>query len=343
MVLSLRAKWLVVAVTGLAVGALWVGVGQAASGSGSAPVSHVVTAEWFATVATPDPGVFGTSLEGAAFDSHGHFYFVDTTAQKPKPKLMSLDLGTRKVSGLYSDPNSMLNCIGFGPDGTMYLCDLENGVNGGGRVVRYDPATGEIADVLTSVGGSAFVPDDMTIDTSGDMYVADYQGTPTSPTGRIVVRGADGSAVPVLTGLSHPNGIVLTPDQTAVWIDEDLSGTLDHVAHQLSSPASSTTTVTLHTASYLSLGANAYTDSLTVDGRGNIYMAVYGAGEVLEFDPSGIQIGRVVIPGDVPNVTHVAIEPGTRRAFVTASGPGGGYIYTFPALAPAPAGAPNGG
>jgi hypothetical protein len=57
---------------------------------------------------------------------------------------------------------------------------------------------------------------------------------------------------------------------------------------------------------------------------------------------SGIEVGRVVIPGDASNVTHVAIESGTRRAFVTASGPGGGSIYAFPALAPAPAGAPNG-
>lgn len=39
----------------------------------------------------------------------------------------------------------------------------------------------------------------------------------------------------------------------------------------------------------------------------------------------------------------MAIEPGTNRAFATASGPGGGYIYTFQALAAAPAGAPNGG
>ena len=69
------------------------------------------------------------------------------------------------------------------------------------------------------------------------MYVADYQGTPTDPAGRVLLRGADGSAEAVLTGVAHPNGIVLTPDQTALWIDEDLSGTLDHVAEGLSSPA----------------------------------------------------------------------------------------------------------
>jgi len=201
-----------------------------------------------------------------------------------------------------------------------------------------------VTDVLTNVAGTPFVPDDLTIDpSSGLMYIADYQGTPTAPTGRLIVRKPNGDAGPALPGLSHPNGIVFTPDHSAIWIDQDLSGTLDHVAQQFSSPASTDLTPTLHTAAYLNLGTNAYTDSLTTDGAGNVYMAVYGAGEVLEFNPDGKQIGRVVFPSNAPKVSHVAIQPGTRRAFATASGPGGGYIYTFTAIAPAPAGVPNGG
>ena len=335
----------VVAVT-CAAAALAAGIGsaasqpaQAAGDQGGEP--NVAYAHLFAAVAPPDPGVFGTSLEGAAFDSQGRFYFVDTTAPSGQPKLMSLDLRSRQVTDLYTDAGSMLNCIGFAPSGAMYLCDL-----GGRRVVAYDPATKQLSNVLTEVKGTSFVPDDMAIDGAGDMFVADYQGTPngpTGPTGRIVVRYANGTVDDPVTGLSHPNGIVFTADQSALWIDQDLSGTLDHVAWQFPSPASTTLVATLHTASYLSLGANAYTDSLTVDGAGNIYMAVYGAGEVLEFNPDGVQIGRVVFPGSAPRVTHVAIRPGTRDAFATASGPGGGYIYTFQALAPAPANAPNGG
>jgi lactonase len=330
--LSLRSKWFVVAVGCLVTGVALAGVSQAAGGSGQ------TTAQLFAKVAGTDPGVFGTDLEGAAFDSAGRFYFVDTTAPDGQPKLMSLDLATRQVTGLYTDQGSMLNCIGFGPHGTMYLCDLK-----GQRVASYDPGTKRLTTVLTSVDHRRIVPDDLTIDKSGDMYVADYQGTPTAPTGRIVARTPDGKASVALAGLAHPNGIVFTPDQTALWIDRDLSGTLDHVGYQLSSPASTTVVPTLHTASYLSLGSDAYTDSLTVDGAGNVYLAVYGGAEMLEFNPQGVRIGRVTFPGSVPNVTHVAIQPGTRNAFVTASGPSGGYIYTFHALAAAPANQYNGG
>lgn len=312
--------------------ALWVGVGQAA------PQRHQpgTRAQLFATVAGVDPGPLGTGLEGAAFDARGRFYFVDTEAAPGAPKLLTLDLTTREPSTVYTDRTSMLNCVGFAPDGTMYLCDLK------GRVDRLDPATGTLTDVLDRVDGTPIVPDDLAVAPNGDVYIADYQGTPGDPPGRII-KLSGGKADTELSGLAHPNGIAFTPDYRGLWIDQDLGNTLDHVAYQFRNPANLTPTPIPHTASYLSLGANAYTDSLTVDGAGNVYLAVYGGGKVLEFNPQGSQIGTVTFPASAPNVTHVAIQPGTRRAFVTASGPGGGYIYTFQALAAAPANTPSGG
>lgn len=299
---------------------------------------RVLTARFFAKVTGPDPGPFGTNLEGASFDRQGRLYFVNTTAPAGAPKIMTLDLAARKVTSLYTDSSSQLNCLVFGPGGTMFLCDLK-----GGRVVRFSPSSGTLSTVLDRVGNTSLIPDDLAIDRDGDMYIADYRGTPTAPTGRILLRQPGGTASVVLTGLAHPNGIVFTPDEHALWVTEDLSAKLDQVAEQLSSPAATTPVPTAHTAAYLNLGADAYADSLTIDGEGNVYMAVYGGREVLIFSPAGIQIGRVELPPSAPRVTHVAIKPGTRQAFVTASGPGGGYIYTFTALAPAPAGRPNGG
>ena len=328
----MRRPWLVVAAVGVVAASLWVGVGQAEPQHQPGPAR----AKLFATVTGVDPGPLGTGLEGAAFDAKGNFYFVDTEAPSTQPKLMTLDLKSRKVTGLFSDSASMLNCIGFAPDGTMYLCDLK------GKVDTFNRATGTLTDVLDSAALGPIVPDDLAVAPNGDVYIADYQGTPSDPPGRIV-RLSGGKADVQLSGLSHPNGIVFAPDYSGLWIDQDLDNTLDHVANQFRNPANLALTPIPHTASYLSLGANAYTDSLTVDGAGNVYLAVYGAGEVLEFNPQGVQIGTVTFPASAPNVTHVAIQPGTRRAFVTASGPGGGYIYTFPALAAAPANTPNGG
>jgi lactonase len=333
----MRTRWWVAGAVCVVAASSWVGVGQAATQPGAPQHQPGTTqAQLFATVTGVDPGPLGTGLEGAAFDAKGNFYFVDTEAAAGKPKLMSLDLGTRAVSTLYSDNTSMLNCIGFAPDGTMYLCDLR------GKVDSFDKATGTLTDVLDNVDGAPIVPDDLAVAPNGDVYFADYQGTPKAPPGGIV-KLSGGKADTELSGLVHPNGIVFAPDYSGLWIDQDLAGTLDHVAYQFPNPANLTPTPIPHAASYLSLGANAYADSLTVDGAGNIYLAVYGGGEVFEFNPQGLQTGKVIFPASAPNVTHVAIQPGTRRAFVTASGPGGGYVYTFPALAPAPANTPNGG
>ena len=316
--------------------------GEALATSGSALASDPsqTTATLVAKVADPQPGPFGASLEGPAFDGKGTFYFVDTTAATGQPMLMTMDLATDQVSTLYKNApgqNTMLNCIGFAPDGVMYLCDLR------GRIATFNPATQQLKTVLDRVGGQPVVPDDLTIAPNGDMYIADYKGTPAAPTGRVLLRPATGKPSVAAGGLAHPNGIVLTGKLDGVWVDEDLAGRLDHIGPGFSSPASTTLENVVHTVAYLGLGASDFTDSLTIDGAGNIYMAVYGGSEVLEFDPNGVQIGRVVVPGDAPNVTHVAIQPGTQNAYVTASGKDGGYIYRFTALAAAPAGAPNGG
>jgi sugar lactone lactonase YvrE len=102
---------------------------------------------------------------------------------------MTLDLATRKVTSLYTDSSSMLDCLVFDHDGTMYLCDIK-----GERVVRFNPSSRTLTTVLDRVGNSSLIPDDLAIDQAGDMYIADYRGTATAPTGRIVLRQANAAA-----------------------------------------------------------------------------------------------------------------------------------------------------
>ncbi|MBS1881672.1 MAG: SMP-30/gluconolactonase/LRE family protein [Actinobacteria bacterium] len=279
-----------------------------------------------AKVAGADPPSafsYGTNLEGAAFDAHGDLYFVDTTAPAGQPKILRLNVATKKLTDLYTDRTSAFTGLAFSPKGGIYLCDL-----GGGRVVRYHPASHSVSPVPVR-GVGAIAPDDLAFDRAGDMYITDYQGTPNSPTGRVIRRAPNGSAGVLLNGLAEPNGIALTPDESALWLSEDLANRVDYV----SLSAFGTGAAVLHVAQYLDIGAAAYADSITVDQEGNAYEAIWNAGEVLIYSPAGMVIGKVSLPKSAPWTTHVAIKPGTRQAYVTTAGPGGGYVYRFKALA----------
>lgn len=57
---------------------------------------------------------------------------------------------------------------------------------------------------------------------------------------------------------------------------------------------------------------------------------------VVVFDATGQQKATISIPskeGEILSATNIAINPGTKDAYVTASGKGGGWIHTFTALA----------
>ena len=297
----------------------------------------VVTAHFFAKVAKADPPSvysYGTNLEGASFDRRGNFYFVNTTAQSGEPKIMRLSLRTKKVSSLFTNAASAFTCVVFAPSGAIYVCDL-----GTGTVYKFNEAQRSLSPVLKDVDGTGVAPDDLAIAPDGTLDVTDYQGTPTNPVGRVISVRPNGAVKVVVSGLAEPNGIAFAAGGKALWLSEDLMNRLDLLAL---SPFGAPTPA-LHVAQYLPLGAYQYADSITTDGAGHAYEAIWNGAEVLIYNADGRTIGRVVLPQRARWVTHVAIKPGTRRGFITTAGPGGGYIYTFRALAAATPDQPNGG
>ncbi|MFF4291940.1 SMP-30/gluconolactonase/LRE family protein, partial [Streptomyces sp. NPDC001633] len=83
-------------------------------------------------------------------------------------------------------------------------------------------------------------------------------------------------------------------------------------------------------------GGIAQTDSIAVDADGNIYQALHGRPAMVVYDQYGERLATVEIPGRVKGLksaTNVAIKPGTTTAYMTVSGPAGGYLFTFDAPA----------
>ncbi|MFV2209524.1 SMP-30/gluconolactonase/LRE family protein [Actinomadura sp. LOL_016] len=81
-------------------------------------------------------------------------------------------------------------------------------------------------------------------------------------------------------------------------------------------------------------GGIAQTDSIAVDADGNLYQALHGRPAMAVFDRNGERLATVEVPAraeGLESATNVAITPGGTTAYMTVSGPAGGYVYTFKA------------
>jgi lactonase len=335
-----------VALVAAAVLALGVGGAAIAEGASAGTPNHgdshsngpsrTTTATKVAKVVALDPvnPVFGhiTLLEGDAFGPNGQLYFVDLTAAPNTPKVLKLNLGTKVTTSVYTDAASGFSSLQFSPlNGKIYVTDFS-----GGKIDTMNPDGSDFKTIVSgNVLGHPIVPDDIAFDKAGNLYVADYQGDPWSPTGRILRFNPDGSGATLIQGgLSAPNGISFTPDFTALWVGELTMGREDH----FTLAADGKSVVARQVGMTHNIGVAGF-DSNTVDGAGNVYQAVPGQGRILVWNSIGDLLTTVVVPqSDFPvigqtTVTNLAIKPGTTDAYVTVGGPNGGYIYHFNALA----------
>ncbi|KLU24994.1 hypothetical protein EOS_17040 [Caballeronia mineralivorans PML1(12)] len=123
------------------------------------------------------------------------------------------------------------------------------------------------------------------------------------PQGQVFYLATNGDVRKLISGnLAFPNGIVLSPDERTLYIDDWGSNRI--IAVPVRSPGE----LDVDSAwvfAYLNGGRGP--DSMTIDSDGNVYAAHYGAGEVDVFDSHGFYYGAIRMPagaGMVPsNVT----------------------------------------
>ncbi len=201
--------------------------------------------------------------EGPAVNANGEVFFTDV----PLGIIHKIALdGTLSV--FVEKKGSGINGLMFGPDGKLYGCQ-----NGNQQIVRYDEQGIEEV-VLSEV-------------MSNDLIVlADGSGYFTDPKNKTVWRfTADGEKSEVDRGISFPNGIIASPDQTLITV-ADMQGRFTYSFQRQSDGtlAYKQTYGHLH-VNDLANGSNA--DGMTVDTEGRIYVTSSVGLQVLD------QLGRV--------------------------------------------------
>jgi gluconolactonase len=230
--------------------------------AGLATNDYLGPVEILATV--EDDEVF---TEGPAVARDGTVYFTNV----PVSKILQYDPETRELS-VFRDESNKTNGLYFDPQGNLLCCE-----GGAGRVTRRNMRTGEIEVLADSYNGFPFAaPNDLCMDRQGRVYFTSRPGVedPTQGNVNAVYRiDPDGSVDQILAWpqVHMPNGIVLSPDETTLYLIEahpDADHHRDIRAYDLSADG---------TVSGERVVIDFYPgrsgDGMCIDAEGNLYVA----------------------------------------------------------------------
>jgi gluconolactonase len=244
-------------------------------------------------------------LEGPVFDRSGTLWVIGVL----KGVLWRVTPDGHCTVGVHLPPEIKLPAgLRFAQDGKLY------GVAMGSGLFSVDLASAKATMITSSVTTGGYPDggfhglDDIFIDRAGGMYLTDAAGSSVfNPVGQLFYREGSGDIKRVISGgLMFPNGVVLSPDEKMLYIDEWAANRI--LAVPVISPG-----VINPARGYVfaTLNGGHGPDSMTADAAGNIYAAHSGAGEVVVFAPNGDYYGAIRLPeGAGSDPTNVAFHDG---------------------------------
>ncbi|MFE7109635.1 SMP-30/gluconolactonase/LRE family protein [Streptomyces sp. NPDC057575] len=295
----------------------------------SATAGRTIRAQKVMQLTQVHAGTGMTLLEGPTFGEDGGLFVVDVTAPGGKPKVMRVDVGKKTSRAVHTDGRGAYTSAQFSPyDGRLYLSDFAHG-----EIVSLAPGGGDPRTFFSGeVDGARMNPDDIAFDRKGDLYISDSRGLSEGQAhGRVVRIDREGKKATVLAeDLAAPNGISFDADHRGLWFSELTENRISYLRLDDEGEVTSR-----HTAIRVD-GGIAQTDSIAVDADGNLYQGLHGRAAMAVYDRHGERLATVELPArteGLESATNVAITPGGSKAYMTVSGPAGGYLYTFDALA----------
>jgi gluconolactonase len=241
--------------------------------------------------------------EGPATDGKGNLYFSDI------PNARIHHIGAEGAISVFTDQSRHSNGLMFNAAGELVACEMD------GQLAVWNVETKERRVLIDGYDGKRFnAPNDLVIDRQGGIYFTDphYRAPDPWPQGKTCVYylSKDGEVTRLIDDLVAPNGVILSPDETTLYVFPSSETAIR--AYAIQSPGkigAGRDFFTVRTAEGKPAGG---CDGVTIDTQGNVYLTT-GLGVVV-VSPEGKQLGVIELPEHPANVTFAGPEGKTLYA-----------------------------
>ena len=222
--------------------------------------------------------------EGPAADHRGNVYFTDI----PNNRVHKID-ADGKLSAFLEDSRA---CNGLMLDARGRLVACQGGEK---RLIALDLAS-KAVDVLADRwdGKPPGTPNDLVVDQTGGAYF-------TAPdVGSVFHVSATGKVARVLSGLSRPNGVILSPGEKTLFVLPSGSGdVLAYPVERAGVVGEARVLCTIEPAP--KSPGRPGGDGLAVDARGNLYLTRPVLKSIFIVSPEGKTVGKLTFPEEPSN------------------------------------------
>jgi gluconolactonase len=297
----------------------------------------IVLASSISCVADTIPGIgsFGEAskiaggfefTEGPAYDGERYLYFTDI----PTDRIYRLDVTAKSVSApeVFLEKNGTCNGLMVDGDGRLIACRME------GEIVSIDIATKKVTTLVGEYAGKRFnACNDLVIDKSGGVYFTDPRFRAPQPWPQmreaVYYRSAAGETKRLADDFLAPNGIILSPDETKLYVIPSMDSKM--YVYDVASPGELTNRQIFCQLTQAPGKKDGGGDGLTVDSNGNLYIT--SATGLQIFDPAGKQLGTISLPEQPANVAFGGADNTTlyataRKGLYAIPTPAKGHRFT---------------
>ncbi|MEA2910057.1 MAG: gluconolactonase [Bradyrhizobium sp.] len=245
-------------------------------------------------------------LEGPSFDRAGNLLVVDI------PYGRVLRVSPQGEWSVVTEYDGWPNGLKIHRDGRIFIADHRLGI------MQLDPATGTVTPVLGEVRREGFKgTNDLIFAANGDLYFTDQGQTGLQdPSGRVYRLRADGQVDCLLQNVPSPNGLVLSPDEKALFLAVTRANQIWRLPLH---PDGTTSKV----AAFITLsGGLAGPDGVAIDEQGGLAVAHCGLGTVWLFDRLGEPRYRIRSCEGISTTNLAFGGTNNRSLFITESDTG---------------------